>query len=108
MLAHLALQGFDAEPSGILQGDPRIPEDYTLMDEILENERRETVLRSLNKLSEREKRVIELRYGFYGRPKVALEEIGHELGLTRERVRQIEGQALSRLASLRELWAVVD
>ena len=32
-----------------------------------------------------------------------LEAIGHELDLTRERVRQLEGQALSRLAALREL-----
>ena len=44
----------------------------------------------------------ELRFGFDGEP-WTLEAIGHELDLTRERVRQLEGQALSRLAALREL-----
>ena len=43
-----------------------------------------------------------LRFGFEGEP-WTLEAIGHELDLTRERVRQLEGQALSRLAALRDL-----
>ena len=53
-------------------------------------------------LPERERRILELRFGFEGEP-WTLEAIGHELELTRERVRQLEGQALSRLAALREL-----
>jgi len=59
------------------------------------------------KLPEREQRVIKLRYGLNGDedPK-SLELIGRELGLTRERVRQIETQALERLAREREIAAL--
>jgi len=47
----------------------------------------------------------ELRFGFEGEP-WTLEAIGHELDLTRERVRQLEGQALARLGALRDLISV--
>jgi RNA polymerase primary sigma factor len=58
-------------------------------------------------LPDREQRVIRLRYGLNGDedPK-SLEVIGRELGLTRERVRQIEMQALERLAREREIAAL--
>jgi RNA polymerase primary sigma factor len=72
---------------------------------------REQVDRALAHLSERERRVLELRFGLAdGRPRT-LEEIGGELSLTRERIRQIERKALGRLrgdsnvAELRELLA---
>ncbi|HZT85202.1 MAG TPA: sigma-70 family RNA polymerase sigma factor [Gaiellaceae bacterium] len=59
------------------------------------------------RLPEREQQVIKLRYGLDGDqdPK-SLEMIGRELGLTRERVRQIETQALERLAREREIAAM--
>jgi RNA polymerase primary sigma factor len=59
------------------------------------------------KLPEREQQVIKLRYGLDGDqdPK-SLEMIGREMGLTRERVRQIEMQALERLAREREIAAL--
>jgi RNA polymerase primary sigma factor len=59
------------------------------------------------KLPEREQLVIRLRYGLNGdqEPK-SLEMIGREMGLTRERVRQIETQALERLAREREIAAL--
>jgi RNA polymerase primary sigma factor len=59
------------------------------------------------KLPEREQQVIRLRYGLNGDedPK-SLETIGRELGLTRERVRQIETRALERLAREREIAAL--
>jgi RNA polymerase primary sigma factor len=63
------------------------------------------VRRALEALPERERRILELRFGFDGEP-WTLEAIGHELDLTRERVRQLEGQALSRLAALRDLISV--
>ena len=50
--------------------------------------------------------VLVLRYGLDDDEPKTLEEIGRRLGLTRERVRQIEVEALSRLASLREIEAV--
>jgi RNA polymerase primary sigma factor len=58
-------------------------------------------------LSEREQRILRLRYGLDGNaePK-SLEEIGRILGITRERVRQLEAEALRRLAERRELAAI--
>jgi RNA polymerase primary sigma factor len=52
----------------------------------------------VGKLPERERRVLELRFGFDGETQT-LEAIGKELGITRERVRQLETDALSRLAA---------
>jgi len=58
-------------------------------------------------LSEREQQILNLRFGLAGNdePK-SLEEIGRVLGVTRERVRQIEGEALRRLAERREIAAL--
>jgi RNA polymerase primary sigma factor len=58
-------------------------------------------------LGEREQQILNLRYGLKGTedPK-SLEEIGRILGITRERVRQIEGEALRRLAERREIAAL--
>ncbi len=58
-------------------------------------------------LSEREQKILNLRYGLSGteEPK-SLEEIGRILGITRERVRQLEGEALRRLAERREIAAL--
>ncbi len=70
---------------------------------------REQVDDVLSHLQDRERRVLELRFGLFdGRPRT-LEEIGGELNLTRERIRQIERKALGRLrgdahiSELREL-----
>ena len=58
-------------------------------------------------LPEREREVVKLRYGMDGdRDPQSLEEIGRRLGLTRERVRQIEAQALAHLAERREVAAL--
>jgi RNA polymerase primary sigma factor len=58
-------------------------------------------------LPEREQRILKLRYGLNGDsdPK-SLEEIGRLLGITRERVRQLEAEALRRLAERREIAAM--
>ncbi len=74
-------------------------------DEAEESLRRQGVRKALDALPERERRILELRFGFEGEP-WTLEAIGHELDLTRERVRQLEGQALARLAALRDLQSV--
>src|SRR5919202_3367744 len=54
----------------------------------------------------RERQVLVLRYGLDDAEPKTLEEIGRRLGLTRERVRQIELESLRRLATLREMQAV--
>jgi RNA polymerase primary sigma factor len=74
-------------------------------EEAEESLRRQGVRRALDALPERERRILELRFGFSGEP-WTLEAIGHELDLTRERVRQLEGQALARLGALRDLISV--
>jgi RNA polymerase primary sigma factor len=66
-----------------------------------------TLRAAVERLPEREKQVIKLRYGMDGDadPK-SLEQIGRQLGITRERVRQIEMQALERLAGQRDVAAL--
>ena len=65
-------------------------------DEAVDSLRRREVRRAIESLPERERRIIELRFGIGGDP-MALEAIGKELGITRERVRQLEAEALARL-----------
>ncbi len=66
--------------------------------------REETLHKALGELPERERLVLALRYGLDGdREPMSLEAIGRELGLTRERVRQIEANALETLSMLREV-----
>src|SRR5437667_437784 len=68
--------------------------------------RSQALQQALRALSEREREVLALRYGLDDQEPKTLEEIGRRLGLTRERVRQIEVEALRRLASLREMESV--
>jgi RNA polymerase primary sigma factor len=66
--------------------------------------RQETLRKALDELPERERSVLELRYGLAGDGEpMSLEAIGRTLGLTRERVRQIEANALETLSMLREV-----
>ena len=51
----------------------------------------------LRGLPPREVRILQLRYGLLDGESYTLEEVGKKMGVTRERVRQIEAQALSRL-----------
>jgi RNA polymerase primary sigma factor len=53
----------------------------------------------LNSLPWRERRVIELRFGLGDKGPMTLEDVGHEVGVTRERVRQIELKTLAMLKS---------
>ena len=61
---------------------------------------REGLLRALRLLTERERGVIEMRYGLTGHDPLTLEQIGSEMGITRERVRQIETNSLRKLKRL--------
>ena len=66
-------------------------------DEIAETVRQEFVRRALARLKGREATVLKLYFGFDGNEPLTLEEIGVQLGVTRERVRQIKERALFRL-----------
>jgi RNA polymerase primary sigma factor len=79
-----------------------------LPEETVELELRSQALRAaLCALPDREREVVSLRYGLGGTEPKTLEEIGRRLGLTRERVRQIELDSLRRLAGQREMQAVL-
>ncbi|HET7648440.1 MAG TPA: sigma-70 family RNA polymerase sigma factor [Gaiellaceae bacterium] len=82
--------------------------DEKTPDEQVEVELTEKALHdAVADLPEREQRILNLRYGLSGEndPK-SLEEIGRILGITRERVRQLESEALRRLAERREIAAM--
>ncbi len=64
--------------------------------------RREDVQRALDSLPERERLVIELRFGLRGEQPYTLEEVGQAFGVTRERIRQIENNTLKKLETLPE------
>ena len=68
-------------------------------DQAVDSLRRLEVRRALSHLPERDRRVLELRFGLDGDPQ-PLETIGKELGISRERVRQVEGEAMAQLAEL--------
>jgi RNA polymerase primary sigma factor len=66
-------------------------------DEVTSSMLRELLQEILQDLPPREVRILQLRYGLVDGETYTLEEVGKKLGVTRERVRQIEAQALSRL-----------
>jgi RNA polymerase primary sigma factor len=71
---------------------------------------RDILKRSLEELNERERRIIVLRFGLNGHSPLTLEEIGSILGITRERVRQIQNKAIARMREIhliRELESVI-
>jgi RNA polymerase primary sigma factor len=64
------------------------------------NEEMRQVVNCLDELSSREATVLRLRFGLSGKDPMTLREIGQQLDVTRERVRQLENEALSRLREL--------
>jgi RNA polymerase primary sigma factor len=84
-----------------------LPSGQREPDEDVELSLRESVLReAVQHLPEREREVVILRYGLSGGEPRPLREIGRRLGITQERVRQIESRALDRLAREREIAAL--
>ncbi|HEY7632361.1 MAG TPA: sigma-70 family RNA polymerase sigma factor [Thermoleophilaceae bacterium] len=82
----------------LLASDAPEPED-----EVSVSLQRQTLERALQRLPEREREVVRLRYGMSGDEPAPLRETGRRLGLSPERVRQIEARALEHLARTREL-----
>src|SRR5437899_7100955 len=82
------------DESDTAYGDLFAAEQPALDEELDVSLRREVLHRALAQLPERQREVLKLRYGLDGDPDpMSLEAIGRHLGLTRERVRQIEAQA---------------
>jgi RNA polymerase primary sigma factor len=88
----------DATFGDFVAGDEPLPED-TVEGALLS----QALTICLQALDERERQVLVLRYGLVDEEPKTLEEIGKRLGITRERVRQIELEALRRLGNLREM-----
>jgi RNA polymerase primary sigma factor len=91
----------DAVFGDFVAGEGPLPDE-----EVEVSLRCQALAEALGALGERERKVLVLRYGLIDEEPKTLEEIGRRLGLTRERVRQIETEALKRLARLREMEAV--
>jgi RNA polymerase primary sigma factor len=91
----------DASFGDLLPTDAPGPED-----EVHISLREQALRHALLELPERERTVVALRYGIDGGEPTPLREIGRRLGITPERVRQIESKALGRLGRMRELDAL--
>ena len=92
----------DTSLGDLVSGNEAPPEE-----ELEVSLRQEALRRAVAELPDREQDVLKLRFGLNGDPDPqSLEQIGKTLGITRERVRQIESDALKRLAVSRELEAV--
>ncbi len=86
-----------------------LPSEQPDPDEAIHQANRASAISSaLDKLPERERNVIELRFGTGDEAPQTLREAGRRLGLTAERTRQLEQQALQRLARSEELTALRD
>ena len=95
-------------PVGSGEGDARLAdfiedEQHDAPLETVSNTLRDADLeQALRTLQWRERRVLELRYGLSSEEPMTLEAIGSEVGVTRERVRQIESRTLAKLKNSRE------
>jgi RNA polymerase primary sigma factor len=89
----------DESELGDFVADESIEEPF---DAATENLQREDIQKALDALPERERQVIELRYGLRGHEPLTLEEVGRAFGVTRERIRQIENNTLRKLKQLPE------
>ena len=89
----------DESELGDFVADDQTEEPFDTATERLQ---REDIQRALDALPERERQVIELRYGLRGHEPLTLEEVGRAFGVTRERIRQIENNTLKKLKQLPE------
>ncbi|MCR4689400.1 MAG: RNA polymerase sigma factor RpoD [Saccharofermentans sp.] len=67
-------------------------------EEVARNLLKEDLIKALNTLTDRERKVIELRFGLKDGVPMTLEQVGKKLGVTRERIRQIEAKAIRKLS----------
>ena len=89
--------GTDAESGPTLPEMLSDPNTRTPDEQVLRNDDLKTIEKLLNAIDEREATILRLRYGLDGTEPLTLKDIGSHIGLTRERVRQIEIEALGKL-----------
>ena len=94
----LSLQTPWGEDGSATLGD-RVPDEGAAgrFEAVLSDVARETLMAAMSKLNERERVIVAWRFGLTGEEPLTLEQIGQRFGLTRERIRQLEAKALSKL-----------
>ena len=92
-----AYDGEDDKPfmETLIDNNSQCPTDY-----VASHQTRTLILNWLSELNEKQRIVIERRFGIHGKNECTLEEVGNELGITRERVRQIQLEATSKLRQI--------
>ena len=94
----VSLEGFVGEDQDTPLSDMVADDDATTIESVAEQRLlADRVRDTLQTLTPRERRVIELRFGLIGDKDETLTSIGREIGVTRERIRQIESKALRKL-----------
>jgi RNA polymerase primary sigma factor len=99
--------GDDGELADLLTDEEAVSPE----DELTRHHEQRTLFAALERLTDRERRVLQLRFGLAGGDPRTLEDVGKEFAVTRERIRQIEAKALTKLrhpstpAALRQLVA---
>ena len=95
----------DLDERGLLDALPAAPEAEP--EACAQNDGVNEILdRWVWKLSDKQREVVERRFGLHGYRRLTLEEIGREIGVTRERVRQIQIEALRNLKQMLESHGV--
>ncbi|MEM9088635.1 MAG: RNA polymerase sigma factor, RpoD/SigA family [Cyanobacteria bacterium P01_F01_bin.53] len=82
----------DTELQDLLEDDGASPEDYTVQQSL-----RQDIFRMLSELTTQQQEVINLRFGLGDGTPLSLAKVGQRMGISRERVRQLEQQALKHL-----------
>jgi RNA polymerase primary sigma factor len=96
VLASGRANGADSEDDNPIDRVPS-PRARCPLEQLNGAEQLQGALRGLSRLSEREALILRLRFGLDGQPPITLKEAGERLGCTKERIRQIEREALSKL-----------
>jgi RNA polymerase primary sigma factor len=94
----------DASLADFIEDDPEHQPEAIASEKIM----REDLAKTLAGLPERERKIIELRYGLSGLEPMTLEQVGQEFGVTRERIRQMEIKTLRRLQAFRMARALQE
>lgn len=96
------LQTDTSDSSRAFLKDTLASEDKEASTVMEESDEREQIISMVNRLPEKEREVLKMRYGLDGYPEMSLADIGEALSLTKERIRQIEKSALEHFKALAE------
>jgi RNA polymerase primary sigma factor len=94
----------EASLADFIEDDPTQQPEAIAAEKIM----KEDLAKTLAGLPERERKIIELRYGLSGHDPMTLEQVGQEFGVTRERIRQMEIKTLRRLQAFRMARALQE